>query len=171
MSVKEDFNKLYNKILEGHKQAFAIYFNKDDIPAQTQYMYCGLAPDELFTDFYIIQNNSDSYDLLECAYYKYGDYDHGRFNYFTVSYDVLKIHKSCTLEQIVKMIPSDYLEIQDLNGYVDEWIQKDDHGEIVDSSESYTLINGIFYKINDIIHANEENKRLLLKTIADLQKN
>jgi hypothetical protein len=171
MSVKEDFKKLYNKILEEYKEAFAIYFNKNDIPAQTQYMYCGLAKDELFTDFYIIQNNSCSYDLLECAYYKYGDFDHGRFNYFTVEYEVLKTHKSCTLEQIIEMIPSDYLEIQDLNGYTEEWETKNNKGEVVDSSENYTLVNGVFYKINDIMHANEENKMLLLKTFADSRKN
>jgi hypothetical protein len=170
MSVKEDFNKLYDNIIEEYKGAFAIYFNKDDIPAQTQHMYCGLAKDELFTDFYIIRHNLNVYDLLECAYYKYGDSDHGRFDYFNVSYEVLKTHECCTLKQIIEIIPSDYLEILDLDGYVDEWESKNDNGEIIDSSENYTLINGVFYKINDMIHANEDNKKILLETYTGLRK-
>jgi hypothetical protein len=170
MKIKEDFEKLYREILDKYKDAFAIKFDKDDFPHQIESMY-GRGKDELFTDFYIVLQNTDfpsNYDLLECAYYQYGDYDHGRFYYLNVSYEVLRTYKNITLKNVIEILPFDYLDIVDVD--LEKFHITNEEGKVISDDTTYTKIKDSYYKLNDTIIISEENKRLLLEEISKFYK-
>jgi hypothetical protein len=168
MSEKqEDFNKLYAKILEEYKDAFAIYFDTKDCPTDNcVYMYDKESWNELRPNFYIIKKSviDTHFNLLKLAYYQYGDNEYGRFNYFSTRYEVLETVEFIDLDKVVGMIPSDCIDYQEIDN--NDWVMKNDKGEIIDDGKNYTLISGGCYKISNLVVASDENKGLLLEAFA-----
>lgn len=116
-----------------------------------------MAKDELFTDFYIIKNLDNNFELLDCAYYEFYNY-FNKSNYHIpdcLDYEVLKTQKYSCLYDIIENISTGYIDV----------IEKYD--ENIDL-QKYTLINGFYYKTTHLIVASDENKVLLVEAYAKM---